>query len=177
MPLLIGIMSPSGGGKTFSALRLATGMRRVYGGDIYGIDPQKLVTAPEKSLRKGALGVLGGFRDMPRWLRRLLTGVAAHAEARGSELTIVADEGPFGVAAQRYPHVVCAVDHGMIRGLMAGLYGDTTPTAAESRAAVDGSVTVCAYDIRFDVKKIEATAGPLTMSAFRMPPSPSQPLN
>jgi len=51
-------------------------------GDIYGIDPTKLVTAPEKSLRKGALGVLGSFRDMPRWMRRLFTGVAAHAEAK-----------------------------------------------------------------------------------------------
>jgi|688.fasta_scaffold07637_7 excinuclease ABC subunit A len=51
-------------------------------GDIYGIDPEKLVTEPAKTLRKGAIGVLGTFRDMPRWLRRLLTGVAAHAEAK-----------------------------------------------------------------------------------------------
>jgi excinuclease ABC subunit A len=50
-------------------------------GDIYGVDPDKLVTAPHLSLRKGALGVLGTFRDMPRWLRRLLTAVAAQAEA------------------------------------------------------------------------------------------------
>ena len=64
-------------------------------------------------------------------------GFAAHAEARGSELTIVAEECPFGTAAQQYPHVVCAVDHGMIRGLMAGLYGDTTPTAEASRTAGD----------------------------------------
>jgi hypothetical protein len=39
-PILIGIMSPSGGGKTFSALRLATGMQRVCGGDIYGLDTE-----------------------------------------------------------------------------------------------------------------------------------------
>jgi excinuclease ABC subunit A len=51
-------------------------------GDIYGIDPAKLVTEPAKTLRKGALGVLGTFRDMPRWMRRLFTGVAAHAEAK-----------------------------------------------------------------------------------------------
>jgi len=50
-------------------------------GDIYGVDPAKLVTDPQRSLRKGAIGVLGTFRDMPRWLRRLLVGVAAHAEA------------------------------------------------------------------------------------------------
>src|SRR6185295_9544126 len=34
-PLLVGITSPSGGGKTFSALKLATGMQRVTGGEIY----------------------------------------------------------------------------------------------------------------------------------------------
>jgi excinuclease ABC subunit A len=51
-------------------------------GDIYGIDPAKLVTNPEKTLRKGALGVLGSYREMPRWMRRLFNGVAAHAEAK-----------------------------------------------------------------------------------------------
>lgn len=40
VPLLIGIMSPSGGGKTVSALRLATGIQRVMGGDIYGVDTE-----------------------------------------------------------------------------------------------------------------------------------------
>lgn len=40
VPLLLGIMSPSGGGKTFSALRLATGMQQVMGGDIYGVDTE-----------------------------------------------------------------------------------------------------------------------------------------
>jgi hypothetical protein len=40
VPLLIGIMSPSGGGKTFSALRLATGIQQVFGGDIYGVDTE-----------------------------------------------------------------------------------------------------------------------------------------
>ena len=40
VPLLIGIMSPSGGGKTYSALRLATGMQEIMGGDIFGIDTE-----------------------------------------------------------------------------------------------------------------------------------------
>lgn len=39
-PLLIGLYGPSGGGKTYSALRLATGIRRVIGGDIHGIDTE-----------------------------------------------------------------------------------------------------------------------------------------
>ena len=40
VPLLIGLTGPSGGGKTFSALRLATGIQTVAGGDIYFIDTE-----------------------------------------------------------------------------------------------------------------------------------------
>jgi len=39
-PILIGLMGPSGGGKTFSALRLAKGIQSVVGGDIVGIDTE-----------------------------------------------------------------------------------------------------------------------------------------
>lgn len=40
VPLLIGLMGPSGGGKTYSALRLATGIQQVVGGEIFGIDTE-----------------------------------------------------------------------------------------------------------------------------------------
>jgi hypothetical protein len=40
VPLLIGLMGPSGGGKTFSALRLATGIQSVAGGQIYCVDTE-----------------------------------------------------------------------------------------------------------------------------------------
>ena len=40
-PLLVGLMGPAGGGKTYSALELATGMQEVVGGDIYGIDTEQ----------------------------------------------------------------------------------------------------------------------------------------
>jgi ABC-type dipeptide/oligopeptide/nickel transport system ATPase subunit len=40
VPLLIGLTGPSGGGKTYSALRLATGIQTVTGGDIYFIDTE-----------------------------------------------------------------------------------------------------------------------------------------
>lgn len=39
-PLLLGLIGPSGTGKTFSALRLATGIQRVSGGDIFFIDTE-----------------------------------------------------------------------------------------------------------------------------------------
>jgi len=40
VPLLIGIASPSGGGKTYSALRLATGIQRVMPGEVCLIDTE-----------------------------------------------------------------------------------------------------------------------------------------
>lgn len=39
-PLFVGLMGPSGTGKTYSALRLATGMQRVTGGKIFVIDTE-----------------------------------------------------------------------------------------------------------------------------------------
>ncbi|HJS88693.1 MAG TPA: hypothetical protein VJ738_01870 [Steroidobacteraceae bacterium] len=40
VPLFCGLFAPTGGGKTYSALRLATGIQRVVGGDIFGIDTE-----------------------------------------------------------------------------------------------------------------------------------------
>jgi predicted ArsR family transcriptional regulator len=64
-------------------------------------------------------------------------GFAAHAESRGNALTLVAEHCPFGEAARQYPHILCAVDTGMVKGMLAGLYGDTHPTIEESRPGGD----------------------------------------
>jgi energy-coupling factor transporter ATP-binding protein EcfA2 len=40
VPLMVGLVGPSGGGKTYSALRVATGIQRVTGGDIFVIDTE-----------------------------------------------------------------------------------------------------------------------------------------
>ena len=40
VPLLVGIFGPSGGGKTYSALRLAKGIQSVVGGEVYVIDTE-----------------------------------------------------------------------------------------------------------------------------------------
>jgi len=40
VPLLIGLVGASGSGKTMSALRLATGIQRVSGGEIYYLDTE-----------------------------------------------------------------------------------------------------------------------------------------
>lgn len=39
-PLLVALVGPSGTGKTFSALRLATGIQRVTGGDVFMVDTE-----------------------------------------------------------------------------------------------------------------------------------------
>ena len=63
-------------------------------------------------------------------------GFAAHAEARGGSLAIIAEHCPFGTTAQQHP-VICAVDRGMVKGMLAGLYGDTRPATETSRAMGD----------------------------------------
>lgn len=65
-------------------------------------------------------------------------GFAAHAEARGSSLAIVAEQCPFGDTATQHP-VICAVDRGIVKGMLAGLYGDTDPATAASRAQGDAA--------------------------------------
>ena len=40
VPVLVGLYGPSGSGKTMSALRLATGMQKITGGEIYVIDTE-----------------------------------------------------------------------------------------------------------------------------------------
>ena len=65
-------------------------------------------------------------------------GFAAHAEARpGSRsLAIIAEHCPFGDAAVQHP-VICAVDRGIVKGMLAGLYGDTVPHTEASRPQGD----------------------------------------
>ena len=40
VPLLVGLFGPSGGGKTYSALRLAAGVQSETGGEVYCIDTE-----------------------------------------------------------------------------------------------------------------------------------------
>jgi predicted ArsR family transcriptional regulator len=49
-------------------------------------------------------------------------GFAAHAEGRNGRLRIINDHCPFGVVAIEHP-VICAVDRGMVRGMLAALVG------------------------------------------------------
>jgi predicted ArsR family transcriptional regulator len=63
-------------------------------------------------------------------------GFAAHAEARPGSLAIISEHCPFGDAAVQHP-VICAVDRGIVKGMLAGLYGDTVPHTEASRPQGD----------------------------------------
>lgn len=58
-------------------------------------------------------------------------GFAAHADNRNNQLRIVTSHCPFGDVAIENP-VVCAVDRGMVKGMLSALYGDTDPSTIGS---------------------------------------------
>ncbi len=74
-------------------------------------------------------------------------GFAAHAEDHGASTAVVAEQCPFGDAASVHP-VLCAVDRGMVNGLLSGLCGDHAggPTAVvmSSRARGDAACAASA---------------------------------
>jgi predicted ArsR family transcriptional regulator len=69
-------------------------------------------------------------------------GFAAHAERRGNQLRIVSEHCPFGTAAIEHP-VICAVDRGMVKGMLHGLYGEAE-AATESSLPMGADVCVTA---------------------------------
>jgi predicted ArsR family transcriptional regulator len=54
-------------------------------------------------------------------------GFAAHAERHGEQLRIVSEHCPFGGAPIEHP-VICAVDRGMVQGMLESLYGQNLMT-------------------------------------------------
>lgn len=58
-------------------------------------------------------------------------GFAAHAEGRNDQLRIINNHCPFGDIALENP-VVCAVDRGMVKGMLTALYGEIEPALQKS---------------------------------------------
>lgn len=109
-------------------------------GEDYG---RRLATqmAPEESQRS--------VRAAMRTIAATLTahGFAAHVEDHGSTTAVVAELCPFGDAAS-VPPVLCAVDRGMVKGLLSGLCGDpkkgALPIVLSSRARGDDTCAATA---------------------------------
>lgn len=53
-------------------------------------------------------------------------GFASHAEADRKRMRIVTSHCPFGDVAIEHP-VICAVERGMVKGMLGALYGETNP--------------------------------------------------
>jgi predicted ArsR family transcriptional regulator len=63
-------------------------------------------------------------------------GFAAHAERHRDGLRIVSEHCPFGGAAIEHP-VICAVDRGLVRGMLGALYGEADAATSSSRPMGD----------------------------------------
>ena len=72
-------------------------------------------------------------------------GFAAHAEKKNDELRIVSEHCPFGEAVLTSP-VICAVDRGMMKGMVAELYGADATLALESSLPMGDDVCVTALE-------------------------------
>jgi predicted ArsR family transcriptional regulator len=70
-------------------------------------------------------------------------GFAAHADQRNNQLRIVNNHCPFGDVAIEHP-VICAVDRGMVKGMLTALYGDTDVATMQSLPQGD---TFCATSV------------------------------
>ena len=58
-------------------------------------------------------------------------GFAAHTDRRNDSLRIVTSHCPFGDVAIEHP-VICAVDRGMVKGMLRAIYGEADPTTSAS---------------------------------------------
>jgi predicted ArsR family transcriptional regulator len=70
-------------------------------------------------------------------------GFAAHTDQRNNQLRIVNNHCPFGDVAIEHP-VICAVDRGMVKGMLTAIYGDTSP---EMSASLPQGDTFCATTV------------------------------
>jgi predicted ArsR family transcriptional regulator len=70
-------------------------------------------------------------------------GFAAHADQRNNQLRIINNHCPFGDVAIEHP-VICAVDRGMVKGMLAALYGDADVSTLQSLPQGD---TFCATSV------------------------------
>jgi predicted ArsR family transcriptional regulator len=67
-------------------------------------------------------------------------GFAAHADQRNNQLRIINNHCPFGDVAIEHP-VICAVDRGMVKGMLGALCGDTD---VSTQASLPQGDTFCA---------------------------------
>jgi predicted ArsR family transcriptional regulator len=70
-------------------------------------------------------------------------GFAAHADQRNNQLRIINNHCPFGDVAIEHP-VICAVDRGMVKGMLTALHGNADVNTLQSLPQGD---TFCATSV------------------------------
>jgi predicted ArsR family transcriptional regulator len=74
-------------------------------------------------------------------------GFAATTRKDGNRLRIVTEHCPFGDAAAEHP-VICAVDRGMVKGMLGELYHETSVDLTSSFASGDDHCVTAVEDLR-----------------------------
>ncbi len=72
-------------------------------------------------------------------------GFAAHAEADGDKVSLISSNCPFGDIVIANP-ILCAVDRGMVQGMLAVLHGDVKAETEASRIAGDANCVTTVTD-------------------------------
>lgn len=72
-------------------------------------------------------------------------GFAAHAEKHGNQMRIVAENCPFGDAVVAHP-VICAVDRGMVQGMLSELSGHAA--GADTSASIPAGDEHCVTNVQ-----------------------------
>ena len=72
-------------------------------------------------------------------------GFAAHAEREGDTLRLVAEHCPYGETPMEHP-VLCAIDRGMVEGMLASLYRGETSVDLQSSRSMGDAICVTAVD-------------------------------
>jgi predicted ArsR family transcriptional regulator len=98
-----------------------------------GVEYGRAMAASIGATHGGTSDVQRSFRTALHAVADALTahGFAAHAEKRGNELRIVSEHCPFGDTAIEHP-VICAVDRGLVKGMLGALYGDASALTESS---------------------------------------------
>ena len=100
----------------------------------------------------GKMGPSEGPRSMRTAVNTVADALTAHGFAahmtsggddRSSGLRIINDHCPFGTVATDHP-VICAVDRGMVRGMLSALYGSGDDVAVASASSKARGDTICA---------------------------------
>jgi predicted ArsR family transcriptional regulator len=73
-------------------------------------------------------------------------GFAAHAERRNDQLRIINQHCPFGDVATEHP-VICAVDRGMVRGMLSELYAADDEVRVATEASLAQGDAFCATSV------------------------------